>query len=599
MAENCSCSLAQAETASSSPSALEVGLASLSGLLALILLVVALVVAAWRHHLHAHFHHKHVMFRLSDSGKKPSLPPPTEWKYHLFMSHTWKTGQDQVAVIKRQLLQLLPSPRIFLDVDDLEHFDELESHIRESAVMLLFLSRGYFYSRACLMEVRVALALNKPLVLVHEADTKHGGAELEAIISECPEGLRGRIFRTGREIICWRRTRDLQMCSLRLIAESLLSNTSSVRGLVESSSVTSVSPLTPAKDPLTGSTMTAPTSSSGPPQAVSLYLPGSITRHPLQLTKPVRLLTSKQNTGAKRLGETLLAKHEAHARLVGISHRDACLSLASVAAERELESSLKVAARTGQHVCMLLLLDRETFSVEREESVALANQVRLSRSWGVHLLLMHDEESCEFETIMLSTPDDLVMQGVYKHIAVPLCRRSAAEQEVSLLLAFKDLHQNVRHPPKPPSATARVWRGHLMGLARKSTFNSGGSSTRSSTNILLGAPRDSAGDGRGRETETRLTQGRRQTVVREWSTLVQRRAKRASLVGELPEIIAMVRPSMMRPSANAEIEETDTTKDVIPGEGARSSPSRVELGAADSDPRPSTQRHAFAIEYTA
>ena len=82
-----------------------------------------------------------------DTGKKPALVPTTECKYHLFMSHTWKTGQDQVAVIKRQLVHLLPGARIFLDVDDLDHFDELESHIKETAVVCLFLSRGYF-SRA-------------------------------------------------------------------------------------------------------------------------------------------------------------------------------------------------------------------------------------------------------------------------------------------------------------------------------------------------------------------------------------------------------------------------------------------------------------------
>ena len=34
-------------------------------------------------------------------------------------SHIWSTGQDQVAVIKRQLQLLLPGVIVFLDVDDL------------------------------------------------------------------------------------------------------------------------------------------------------------------------------------------------------------------------------------------------------------------------------------------------------------------------------------------------------------------------------------------------------------------------------------------------------------------------------------------------
>ena len=34
-------------------------------------------------------------------------------------SHIWSTGQDQCAVIKRQLQLLLPGVIVFLDVDDL------------------------------------------------------------------------------------------------------------------------------------------------------------------------------------------------------------------------------------------------------------------------------------------------------------------------------------------------------------------------------------------------------------------------------------------------------------------------------------------------
>ena len=40
-------------------------------------------------------------------------------RYHLFLSHIWSTGQDQCAIIKRQLQLLLPGVIVFLDVDDL------------------------------------------------------------------------------------------------------------------------------------------------------------------------------------------------------------------------------------------------------------------------------------------------------------------------------------------------------------------------------------------------------------------------------------------------------------------------------------------------
>ena len=56
---------------------------------------------------------------LLKNGHMPDLSLFANQKYHLFLSHTWSSGQDQVAVIKRQLTLLLPESRIFLDVDDL------------------------------------------------------------------------------------------------------------------------------------------------------------------------------------------------------------------------------------------------------------------------------------------------------------------------------------------------------------------------------------------------------------------------------------------------------------------------------------------------
>jgi len=51
---------------------------------------------------------------------KPSSPELTlaeghEW--HLFLSHVWSSGQDQVAVIFRRIKELMPKARVFLDVE--------------------------------------------------------------------------------------------------------------------------------------------------------------------------------------------------------------------------------------------------------------------------------------------------------------------------------------------------------------------------------------------------------------------------------------------------------------------------------------------------
>ncbi len=87
------------------------------------------------------------------------------------------------------------------------------------------------------MEARIALTLGKPLVLVHEADVKHGGAELGHIKSECPEALRQGIFDRESDVICWRRTREMQLCALLQMAEAMLNSLPSP-GALSSATIT-------------------------------------------------------------------------------------------------------------------------------------------------------------------------------------------------------------------------------------------------------------------------------------------------------------------------------------------------------------------------
>ena len=79
----------------------------------------------------------------------PVPPPPEGCRYALFLSHCWGTGQDQVHGIKKELAVLVPTAKVFLDVDDLSDFSaaSLQAAVRESACVMLFLSRGYFKSK--------------------------------------------------------------------------------------------------------------------------------------------------------------------------------------------------------------------------------------------------------------------------------------------------------------------------------------------------------------------------------------------------------------------------------------------------------------------
>ena len=113
------------------------------------------------------------------SGMKKVCLAHGEELYDVFLSHTWSTGQDAVHYIKRELKRLVPGVRVFLDVDDLKTIDKLEQHVGESALILLFLSGGYFDSRNVRRELQATVDGGKPTLLVHSDNEKKGGASLQ------------------------------------------------------------------------------------------------------------------------------------------------------------------------------------------------------------------------------------------------------------------------------------------------------------------------------------------------------------------------------------------------------------------------------------
>ena len=69
------------------------------------------------------------------------------------------------------------------------------------------------------------MRFHNPIILLHEADTKRGGAPLAQLRGECPEDLRDPVFLDGdgqREVILWLRVQAFQLVSLKKIASALL-----------------------------------------------------------------------------------------------------------------------------------------------------------------------------------------------------------------------------------------------------------------------------------------------------------------------------------------------------------------------------------------
>ena len=60
-----------------------------------------------------------------------------------------------------------------MDVDDMKDIGLLEEYVKQSLVILMFVSKGYFSSRNCQREIKQTCESDKPIVLVHEADLKY------------------------------------------------------------------------------------------------------------------------------------------------------------------------------------------------------------------------------------------------------------------------------------------------------------------------------------------------------------------------------------------------------------------------------------------
>ena len=86
--------------------------------------------------------------RLVKNDKPAAARPLAPHEYHCFISHAWRTAQDQANAIKSRLTHYIPSLRCFLDVDDLLDLTQLESIVNSTDVLVVFLSGSVNFSRA-------------------------------------------------------------------------------------------------------------------------------------------------------------------------------------------------------------------------------------------------------------------------------------------------------------------------------------------------------------------------------------------------------------------------------------------------------------------
>ena len=372
---------------------------------------------------------------LASHGWNAVCPParrvPITAQYHLFLSHHWGTGQDQMRVVKQRLLEVLPGARIFLDVDEPGfEIGDLESYVARSRAVLVFCSRGYFQSKNCMRELRAAVASGKPLIALLEPEAGHGGLAEEDVRRQLlhghchdesvrwpwvqhaqprsvPESYESWGFGPrpsprelvdallpaapppGGEPIEWNRLSPHQDVTLRLIAQRLLPpGSGEVRIDGEATMTSSAAPL-------------------APPSA-------GRTHH---------LYCSRANAGAEALVVEMLAARDELAR-----------------------APLRWTCSPGDAEgceAMLVYLTARTWVGERgAPNGAFAQELRRAMERGTRLVLAHEmpgrgqegRAAVEFGAFLSDghTPRDLIAKGVYALVAVPL--KGGAWRETSMAL---------------------------------------------------------------------------------------------------------------------------------------------------------------------
>ena len=158
---------------------------------------------------------------------EPAKPTPlTKGEiFHLFLSHSWVSGQDTMRIVKQRLLEMMPSLSVFLDVD-IEELDigNLEGYVDASQAVLVFCSAGYFTSRNCMRELKQSALQSKRLIAMLDPEARKGGLGLHEVqglaLSAGGEAVASALF--AEKPIEWNRLGFFQDVTLKLVAERLL-----------------------------------------------------------------------------------------------------------------------------------------------------------------------------------------------------------------------------------------------------------------------------------------------------------------------------------------------------------------------------------------
>jgi len=308
---------------------------------------------------------------------------------------------------------------------DLKDIGALEQYINETAVVLIFLSKGYFFSRNCLREARASASRSKLLTLVHETDPIKGGLPLSESKMECPSDLFDYVFAENREVIRWHRVIEYQLVSIKQIALHVLV---ACPGIIQKQ------------------------------LTLGVYFPSELTCSEMHLKgkHAVQLLVSANNPGAKDIAAELVAVFPwisvstVMESCSQFSSSDDQLEVGSAFPPRGLSAAKHNLKALGDHLSkvtylvgrsnsngafFLLYLNKNTYL--GQDGKRLADQIALALGAGVVIFMVHENDEalggCEFGRFFSTTPGALISAGLYSDIA--LAFHEQPHREISWALA--------------------------------------------------------------------------------------------------------------------------------------------------------------------
>ncbi|GFR49547.1 hypothetical protein Agub_g11591 [Astrephomene gubernaculifera] len=139
--------------------------------------------------------------------------------WDVFLSHYQGNAGNTVMSLKALLESASPGLRCWLDKDE----DATEAGMRRGVAgsrhYLLFLTQGVLTRPFVQLEAREALALGKPVILVHETDPRFGAAPgFNDYVSEAPPDLKP-IFNLANSIP-WYREEEFRLVSIKKILQA-------------------------------------------------------------------------------------------------------------------------------------------------------------------------------------------------------------------------------------------------------------------------------------------------------------------------------------------------------------------------------------------